>query len=260
MREHIPPDSIDEYTASVTQIDMYFNDTYISSATGFFWRNGERSYLVTNWHNVTGIDPSNGKHISESTAAEPTHVEFGAFHTSLSSRKRVRASLYNGEHPAWLEHPINRRAVDVVCIELIDMQYTIFPINDCQSELIRPHVGQDVFVIGYPRKIGVQGFALWKRASIASQPLLDVGGLPLVFIDTATTKGMSGSPVVIRTTQGTLESGQHHIWTPFATRFFGVYSGRLSGESDLEAQLGRVWKLDVVQQIIDGQILGAKLY
>ena len=57
--------------------------------------------------------------------------------------------------------------------------------------------GDDCFVLGYPKNIDAGlDLPLWKRASIASEPSIDHGGLPRLLIDTATRKGMSGAPIV----------------------------------------------------------------
>jgi len=51
--------------------------------------------------------------------------------------------------------------------------------------------GMDAFVLGYP--LGISGgakFPIWKRASIASEPDIDVDSLPKIVIDTATREGI----------------------------------------------------------------------
>jgi len=35
--------------------------------------------------------------------------------------------------------------------------------------------------------------------------------------------------------------------------FVGIYSGRILGKTELEAQLGIVWKKEVIDEIIDGE-------
>ena len=54
---------IDEYTRAAIPLQMRFDDTELSNATGFIWRRNGRSYLITNWHNLTGINPKTGAHI-----------------------------------------------------------------------------------------------------------------------------------------------------------------------------------------------------
>ena len=51
---------------------------------------------------------------------------------------------------------------------------------------------------------------------------------------------MSGSPVILRRRFGTGPN----------TTFVGVYSGRIGAKDELEAQLGIVWRADLVEQIV----------
>jgi hypothetical protein len=67
-----------------------------------------------------------------------------------------------------------------------------------------------------------------------------------MFIIDATTKpGMSGSPVVARRI-GMYQSSQAVNMGGSATRFLGVYSGRIHEQADI----GMVWKPEVITAII----------
>lgn len=119
-----------------------------------------------------------------------------------------------------------------------------------------PRVGDDVFVLGYPRGIdGGQGLPIWKRGTIASEPLIPVEGMPLLLVDTATRQGMSGAPVVARQHRGTarLPRGHLSLLSGEVTRFVGLYSSRDKGADEFEAQLGRVWTADHVVAIIEAR-------
>lgn len=62
---------------------------------------------------------------------------------------------------------------------------------------------------------------------------------------------MSGSPVILR---------RNGIWQEpdagIGTRqcFLGIYSGRLIGDTEFEAQLGIVWKKHLIEEIINAGI------
>jgi hypothetical protein len=133
------------------------------------------------------------------------------------------------------------------------------PINSLEDFVdFEPSIGDDVFVLGYPGGVdGGHELALWKRGSIASQPSVDLDQLPKLLIDTATRKGMSGSPVIARqsgiivprgvsTKPGAL-SGMEIIGR--ADTFLGIYSGRI-GDDEFGLQLGIVWKASVLDQIV----------
>ncbi len=61
--------NIDQYSVAAVPLQMLFDQTEVGVGTGFFWQTDNNLYLITNWHNLTGIDPFTGKHISEQTAA-----------------------------------------------------------------------------------------------------------------------------------------------------------------------------------------------
>jgi hypothetical protein len=243
--------------------------------TAFLWRVREKIYVVTNHHNVTGWDHLRGKALSPSGIV-PTHLKLILRWAEpapigwLSQEAPVLASLFDhaGE-PLWLTHPKFGADVDVAVLGLgqVDAQ-KIFP--DAPPGLILKTIpanddhnwidfdvaaGDDAFVMGYPKGLdGGDGFPLWKRASIASEPALDQQGLPKILVDTATRPGMSGSPViVIRRGLITVPGGVDKIGA--AASFLGIYSGR-ADDDPLGAQIGIVWKKQVIEEIVRGGTKG----
>ncbi len=85
-----------------------------------------------------------------------------------------------------------------------------------------------------------------------------LNGRPSFLIDTATREGMSGSPVVHVDRSAALEfSG---VVKPGRTiRFVGVYSGRHIGKKEIEAQLGVVWRQEVINDILVARQLGLRV-
>ena len=115
-------------------------------------------------------------------------------------------------------------------------------------------IGDDVFVLGYPKGIDGGGeFPVWKKASIATEPEIARAGPRHMLVDTATRQGMSGAPVI-----KVLGAA---IRTPGARsrRFLGGYSGRL-GPSEVEAQLGKVWDAPLIDAIIRHGVGGTSSY
>ncbi|MBK1690183.1 hypothetical protein CKO37_22070 [Rubrivivax gelatinosus] len=167
------------------------------------------------------------------------------------------------QEPLWLCHPVHGRGVDVVAIllpiEIID-QYQLFPINRIEFDAsFRTEVADDAFVVGYPfSDITYLQLPIWKRASVASEPDVDLEQLPKIFIDTATRSGLSGSPVVMQRVGLHGVSGGKLTGSEIIGRirnFIGVYSGRI-GKDESKAQLGIVWKARVIDEIIDGGVHG----
>lgn len=249
---------IDPCTAATTSISASFRGKKLSIATGFYWRAKSQVFLITNWHVVTGRHPETGAHLSPQ-AGEPDELEVDLLvDGDLNKRFPQHLQLYNGGQPAWLEHRVWRSAVDVVAFPLGAMGAHCRPMNDIPYFPSARGIGDDVFVIGYPRGIGPDRHAIWKRASIASEPDVDVDRLPLRLIDTATTSGMSGSPVIQRCRgQGLQEDGTSVLGAD-GMRLLGVYSGRLNGPNENEVSLGRVWKEGLVAEIADLGVAGSR--
>ncbi len=185
---------------------------------------------------------------------------------NLASWKREHLPLYQDEAlqtPIWYEHPNAGPSVDVVAIPLpagLSESYQLSPINEIEFDTeFRTEVGDDAFVIGYPFSEGPPGqLPIWKRATVASEPDIDVDELPKVLVDTATRSGLSGSPVVMQRVgihgyAGGAMTGKETIGR--IRNFIGVYSGRI-GADETKAQLGVVWKARVIDEIIDGGKLG----
>lgn len=93
---------------------------------------------------------------------------------------------------------------------------------------------------------------VWVQGAIATEPTVDWDGLPRFLIDSRTRQGQSGSPVVLYREAGitTDEDGKHFIVPGPHERFIGVYSGRVSPDSDI----GIVWKARVVREIVEAAL------
>jgi hypothetical protein len=161
--------------------------------------------------------------------------------------------------PIWLEHPQHGPKVDLVAVPFrCPNGLTHYPLNELQFADFRVEVAQDAFILGFPLGIAGGGaFPIWKRGSIASEPGVDFGGLPRLLVDSATREGMSGAPVVAQFTGWHADDPQRpslEDWVGTGRRFLGVYSGRLPGQNEFEAQLGIVWKAMALQEIVGGGV------
>lgn len=243
---------IDEYSAATTPIDLIFRTTTLATGTGFIWKQGDTHFLVTNWHNVTGINPFTKSHIS-SHAGEPDTIKiYFSTPAPATDRLAVCFHLYDGDgKPNWLIHPDHGHEIDVVALPInIHTGAVAHPINFLDSLDLVVQIGMDVFILGYPLGIGVTALPVWKRASIASEPELITTQQRFVFLDTASRPGMSGSPVIRRSWGSHATTRGHQTGSPQrATRFVGIYSGRV-GPSDAELQLGIMWPSRFVEDII----------
>jgi hypothetical protein len=233
-------------------------------------------YLITNLHNLSGWDWKNNKSLSangwlpDTVSIELCFVcEIKEQH-SLYAFRTVPFDLFgDDDKPLWYVHPTLVEQVDVValplgthanvvslCTDAIDLATKA--VNHLGWVNFSPAAGDDAMVLGYPAGMrGGSKFPIWKRASIAFEPNVDVDGLPKTMIDTATRRGMSGSLVIaVRRgisipDGGSLNDGFiGESMTPL-----GVYSGRI-GEDELGVQLGIVWKMSAVDEILAGLVQG----
>ena len=163
-------------------IDLAGNQILRSFATGFFIRAGKSILLITNWHVVSGLDPSDTTKISK-----PPPVLMKA--TVISKQRTVTEltlPLYNKElKPVWFEHQLGSE-VDLAIYELPQILGNYFDFIDVHSAedpfQIDEKVASDVFILGYPfsrdefkQAFGVNSpyyLPVWKRGSIAFEPSL----------------------------------------------------------------------------------------
>lgn len=164
----------------------------------------------------------------------------------------------------WLQHPLKNQ-VDVAALE-VSIPQNVEPryVNELKLDpWLELEIGGDVFVVGYPRGITVaETLPIWKRASLASEPAINIDSLPKLLIDTATREGMSGSPVFARGNYvaGSLEltgdsEQDNRPWRiAYTYTLIGIYSGRVGDDSFL-AQLGVVWKTVAIETVIKNGVV-----
>jgi hypothetical protein len=251
-------------------------------ATGFVYEYEKYYYLITNGHVLTNFNEEDNVRVSNK-AVFPISLKT-KFMTMLgmfdslddASKERVaelalksgvdknstalvmpfsehKIRLYRDEDytvPTWYIHPDFGYKVDVVVIPLIsadelDKRLIITGFNTRVNSQFSLSVTDDVYILGYP--FGITNSLqtpIWKKGSIASEPNYPYKGLPRLLVDTATRSGMSGSPVIIMRP----DMNDPHYG------FVGVYSGRIGQETG--AQLGIVWRKEVIEEIIKAKILG----
>jgi hypothetical protein len=248
-----PVRELDEYSLAALPLKLSFNGTALSTASSFTWTRNGRHYLVTNWHVFSGRHPDTGKHLADH-AGEPNQALIRVnVRDFLGTKVPWPVPLRDPEdNPLWLVHPTHWRRVDIAILPLEPPYYAdMRPINEMPSVPARVFVGSDVFVLGFPSLGREEDLPIWKRASIASEPQIKDPREPML-IDTATRPGMSGAPVVFRSMTGYVAEDGGRVMGITATRFVGVYSGRLSVVDQMDAQIGMVWPASLIDEIIDG--------
>lgn len=234
-------------------------DQPISTASAFVITHAGSHYLITNWHVVTGRNPETNKPLS-STAAVPDAL--AVLHLvpdqDLSWAWRTEPLYDKANNPLWLEHPHYGQKVDVVALPLTQTtDVELYPYDLANPGPSIVHGPSDLAsIIGFP--FGMTGggaLGIWVQGTIATEPAIDYDDLPQFLIDSRTRKGQSGSPVILYRTNGYFtENGSMINNGVPATRFLGIYSGRINEESDL----GRVWKSLTLAQILSAHERGQR--
>ena len=243
-------------------IELMYDEEVLAVGTAFYVRHSNQLFLVSNWHNFSGRNPTTKKPLSK-YAAILDRVRVHA-HTSesLGDTNVVTYKLSNEDVNLWYEHPKFGSRVDVAILPVTDDR------SDCRYDIhdalnrIDPHekwhiwVSENVFILGYPFGISAGNrFPIWKSASLASEPKIDIDGKPLIYVDTASRPGMSGSPVVrhSRRAVALTQSKPNSPVYRFHAELIGIYSGRVVAKDELDAQLGMVWKASCINEIISGE-------
>lgn len=243
-----------------------------ADASAFAYRRNGIWYLVTAWHCVSGTHFQTLKQLPGATGA-PDAINVMVYCLSKETEeldriapKFLKIPLYQNGHPVWCVHSRYKQGVDVAVIPIgIDNLKQQVPAihlkspKDNSTDMLRFQVGSDLFILGY--MFGREMFPIWKRASLATEPLKVTNGSSLYHsVDTSTRNGMSGSPVYL-TAGATFQPEQTvgagiftaQVATPNANnhRFIGLYSGRRLFREKEEAQIGMVWPCQLIDEIID---------
>lgn len=241
-------------------VKIYYNDIQLGTATAFVINDNKHNYLITNRHVVTGRNNITNIVInSMGSVPNKIIVEVPIYHkeTNTFNWHSEVIELYNfNEKPIWLEHPIYKNKMDVIAIKL-EKQINTSIHYSLDSNYICS-ICDSVKIIGYPFGYNVnpkQGyFAIWMSGTIASEPLVNLQisnlneEMPAFLIDARTREGASGSPVIYYSRQGMLPNNNgFSIYGDTIRIPIGIYSGRISSDSDL----GIVWKWKNLKEIIN---------
>jgi hypothetical protein len=160
----------------------------------------------------------------------------------MAGRPRVRAI----EHRHCVSRDRPPESATVRCVEPV------------QDENLYSAVGFDCFVAGYPnRNCHAPHLPIWRRGSFAYEPTMPIDDRPMFLVDAATSPGLSGAPIFQRC-HGPApildENGELSIKLEsiVATRFVGVYGGRLDHKNQL-AQVGYGWYANRIPMIVSGR-------
>lgn len=239
-------------------IEMYFGKTRLSSGTAFVVKVGGQQGLVTNRHNLTGRHQATGQPLSGHGGVPDQIVVWHNADTEVPSWVPITMPLYADDGEAlWLEHPGLGARADIAVLLLNQIESVKFLAYDLDipPELIqRP--ADSVSVIGFPfGKASAGLLAIWATGFIASEPDFPFDGMPITLIDCRSRPGQSGSPVVMQRNDVYWSEGR--LMSPYTragkTQLIGIYSGRISSESDI----GMVWWASAIRETLEQSVTGS---
>ncbi|MBS0550267.1 MAG: trypsin-like peptidase domain-containing protein [Proteobacteria bacterium] len=228
-------------------ISMSVNGNPLSTGTGFICLSKKAPMLITNWHNLTGRHPETKQPLS------PTGGLPDAVHIIHNRKGRLGYWTQTVEPlktSRWIEHPRYGEKVDVVALPLTDLtDVELYPYDVMADPDIIVRPAETISVVGFPLGLQAGGsLAVWATGFVASEPDIDFRDLPLFLVDCRTRPGQSGSAVIFHSNGGVVryKNGNTSLQTGETTRLLGVYSGRVSAESDI----GMVWKSAAIAEIV----------
>lgn len=232
--------TISSLSMSATLIEQLSNDgsdTTISHGSGAFWRHGGKIYLLSARHVLSGRSPFDNSLLSSNCYIPRRIAAYPAIEIMPDRWMRQKVFIDIPEDGGWIQDPdFEVLRTDIAAIPLgIEIPQRIQCLNDHGNifEEIFTHVGMDCAVVGYPtNSFGGLMTPIWRRGTIASEPLLPVDSKPMFLLDASTSPGFSGSPV-FRRHYGALPQlqpdGSINILADrvMTTSFVGIYAGRL---------------------------------
>ena len=246
---------------SAFQVELKRDDIVLATGTAFFTSVGNRKLLVTNKHIVTGRNTETGECLDKKNAAIPNVMSVLIPITSskdegftCSHWKPFDIPLYvdgDEEKPVWDGHP--DLSVDLVGFKFtpseVNINNLVLPADDPELPM---EVCNRVNVIGYPFGVSTDNFPIWSTGYIASEPAIDINQKPLMYIDSRTRKGNSGSPVVRFFHPGETVhiNGNSNVAQKPQVYLLGIYSGRIHPESDI----GMVWKKRAIVELFESAV------
>jgi len=249
-------------------IEARFGETVLGTGTAFLVANNQQSHctLITNRHVVTGRDHNTGECLNKNAGVPDNmviHFHANTGETGECEWREIQLPLFREDgSPYWIEHSVLADKADVVALNLRwGDDISRYPYY-LETELDRLNIeigpAENVSVIGFPFGRSVQRFPIWVTGFLSQDLSLVTPESPTFLIDCRTRQGQSGSPVLaFRAGNYRKRTGDKVSVTMSPTpvwELLGIYSGRINRESDL----GVVWHVSVMEDILAGSAAEAE--
>ena len=237
------PATVDALLLTTTRITTFAAADILTSASGFFYRRGERLFLVSNRHVFADAESGHA----------PDRIEIGV-HTDVRDLTRhavVSLPLYRDGRRQWREATDVGGSVDIAAMEVpatalpADAVLQAFDETHLETREETVAIGDALTIAGFPLGFHdtVHYLAVARSASIASAYGVRFQRQGCFLTDARTHRGSSGSPVVRRRTN---DRSAAPAW-----QLLGVHSTRMDMRTRDQTQdeslgLNCAWYADVL--------------
>jgi S1-C subfamily serine protease len=225
---------LDQVLLMVAPIEQWCGPSRLGTATGFFFTNEGKLYLITNRHVVR----------DDEHRIFPDKLRL-RLHTNAQDNTQnadYDVPLYRNRNSVWRE----KAGVDLVAIELPPLEMSHFVLVALASNFLPPGnlviaPGDEVLIVGYPRGFSdvLHNYPIVRIGAVASAYPIPFQGQPLFLVDARLHPGTSGSPVLAKPSN-MLRTATGTVFGDYSIFFLGVNSGEFnfSGES---SGLNAIW-------------------
>ena len=245
---------INQIVTTVTYIQQLKSGSIIGTATGFFYAQNNKLFLVTNRHVVQDEQSE----INPDTLRLLLHCD----PNNIANNDTYDVPLYSSSNtPLWKYH-LTSPEIDVILINLdAKVIQDRFFIRIWSASQFLPSMyvldpGEDVFIMGYPLSFfdHQHNLPVFRNAMIASIYGVPFRKNPYFLTDANLHPGMSGSPVITKPKSTWIDSnGNTNIVTGNPYYIVGIHSGThsvpLSDGTKKSLGLGVAWYIQIVEDI-----------
>jgi hypothetical protein len=238
--------AIDPLLLATARLSTFAGTAGLTSATGFFFRRGERLYLVSSRH--VFIDEPSGHH------PDRLEIELHPDADNLAASIGLSVLLYRDGVANWRQGCDDASEIDVALLEIDaaalppDVALAAFTPGHLPGDADTIGIGEPVLIPGFPLGFhdGLHHVPVARQGSVASPYGWRFQGRGCFLTDARTHRGISGAPVVVRS--------PGHGALPWL--LVGIHSSRLDmGDRDQAADeslgLNAAWYPDILLTLTD---------
>ncbi len=238
---------IESLLLTAVRVSTFYGSQSLTAASGFFFRRGERLFLVTSRHVL----------LDEASGHRPDRVEL-VLHTDPVNLTRTTVwsmPLYAKGLSAWRQGKDSGGEIDVAVLEIEESRLPkgvvlhAFTPEHLEPDLEHVGIGTPLLIVGFPLGFydTVHYLPVARQAIIASAFGVRFQEKGFFLTDARTHRGASGAPVVMRHSEG----GQELPW-----RLLGIHSARFDVSTRQEGEdeslgLNCAWYADVLGMLTE---------